>query len=268
MNGSSRLILIPGVEGGEPRISFRGVTRLERERKWVARVWNGSKQLTLGRFDTDVAAAQAYDREVLLLTPSFLPAHACCPPLKVRFPRVSHKSQSLSVLMQVLRMRGTEALTNFPPQMYGDLDNGHASAAAGNPQAQLLERNPGSDGDMDGVACPSGIEPAASRQLAGPPSIPWIRRKSCLNSLHLFDGCAPHPFFGKSLKQRSDVLVSCKTMLTVSWDAAPLGDEVMGDLQLPAGRQPKATAAAEVYNPLLLLTRQGSCSNEKATAAR
>lgn len=44
--------------GGEARASFRGVTRLERERKWVARVWNGQKQLTLGRFDTDVAAAQ------------------------------------------------------------------------------------------------------------------------------------------------------------------------------------------------------------------
>ncbi len=46
------------VGGGEVRASFRGVTRLERERKWVARVWNGQKQLTLGRFDTDVAAAQ------------------------------------------------------------------------------------------------------------------------------------------------------------------------------------------------------------------
>ncbi len=45
--------------GGDVRASFRGVTRLERERKWVARVWNGQKQLTLGRFDTDVAAAQA-----------------------------------------------------------------------------------------------------------------------------------------------------------------------------------------------------------------
>ena len=45
--------------GGEPaRQAYRGVTRLERERKWVARVWNGQKQLTLGRFETDVAAAQ------------------------------------------------------------------------------------------------------------------------------------------------------------------------------------------------------------------
>lgn len=46
-------------DAGEPRAQFRGVTRLERERKWVARVWNGQKQLTLGRFETDVAAAQA-----------------------------------------------------------------------------------------------------------------------------------------------------------------------------------------------------------------
>jgi hypothetical protein len=41
-----------------PRQAYRGVTRLERERKWVARVWNGQKQMTLGRYETDVAAAQ------------------------------------------------------------------------------------------------------------------------------------------------------------------------------------------------------------------
>ncbi|BDA43997.1 probable AP2-like ethylene-responsive transcription factor CRL5 [Coccomyxa sp. Obi] len=70
--------------GGEARASFRGVTRLERERKWVARVWNGQKQLTLGRFDTDVAAAQAYDREML-------------------------------------RMKGPAAVTNFPGHTYGVL---------------------------------------------------------------------------------------------------------------------------------------------------
>ena len=34
------------------------MTRLEKERKWVARVWVDSKQRTLGRFDSDVAAAQ------------------------------------------------------------------------------------------------------------------------------------------------------------------------------------------------------------------
>ena len=45
--------------GGPPRTKYRGVTRLEKERKWVARVWDGERQLTVGRFDTDVAAAQA-----------------------------------------------------------------------------------------------------------------------------------------------------------------------------------------------------------------
>ncbi len=40
------------------RSLYKGVTRLEKERKWVARVWVDSKQRTLGRFDSDVAAAQ------------------------------------------------------------------------------------------------------------------------------------------------------------------------------------------------------------------
>lgn len=45
-------------ERREPRTLYRGVSRLEKERKWVARVWVDSKQRTLGRFDSDVAAAQ------------------------------------------------------------------------------------------------------------------------------------------------------------------------------------------------------------------
>ena len=34
------------------------MTRLEKERKWVARVWVDSKQKTVGRYDSDIAAAQ------------------------------------------------------------------------------------------------------------------------------------------------------------------------------------------------------------------
>lgn len=45
-------------ERREPRTLYKGVTRLEKERKWVARVWVDSKQRTLGRYDSDVAAAQ------------------------------------------------------------------------------------------------------------------------------------------------------------------------------------------------------------------
>jgi hypothetical protein len=92
--------LATGVEGGEPRVSFRGVTRLERERKWVARVWTGQKQLTLGRFDSDVAAAQAYDREVI-------------------------------------RLRGADAQTNFPPQMYAALPGGAGSGPLPSPQSTV-----------------------------------------------------------------------------------------------------------------------------------
>lgn len=76
---------------GEGRASFRGVTRLERERKWVARVWNGQKQLTLGRFDTDVAAAQVgpmhpsrASSTILLGATVFLHSRLSCHYWKVR----------------------------------------------------------------------------------------------------------------------------------------------------------------------------------------
>ena len=45
---------------GEARAAYRGVTRLEKERKWVARVWVDSKQKTVGRYDSDTAAAQVW----------------------------------------------------------------------------------------------------------------------------------------------------------------------------------------------------------------
>ena len=72
---SMQIACSSGGEGGaEPaaRQGYRGVTRLERERKWVARVWNGQKQLTLGRFETDVAAAQ-----VGVLHPTLANANFC-----------------------------------------------------------------------------------------------------------------------------------------------------------------------------------------------
>ena len=55
-------------ERGEPRAAYRGVTRLEKERKWVARVWVDSKQKTVGRYDSDIAAAQVW----CLLCPRYL----------------------------------------------------------------------------------------------------------------------------------------------------------------------------------------------------
>lgn len=54
-------------EKGEPRTLYKGVTRLGKERKWVARVWVDSKQKTVGRYDSDVAAAQVAPCRLSLL---------------------------------------------------------------------------------------------------------------------------------------------------------------------------------------------------------
>ncbi len=64
-------------ERREPRTLYKGVSRLEKERKWVARVWVDSKQRTLGRYDSDVAAAQVLNSSFVSLWNSHC-ATTCC----------------------------------------------------------------------------------------------------------------------------------------------------------------------------------------------
>jgi len=49
------------------RTRYRGTTWLERERKWLARVWDGARQVTVGRYEREVDAARAHDRAALAL---------------------------------------------------------------------------------------------------------------------------------------------------------------------------------------------------------
>ena len=73
--------------GGRHANRYRGTTWLEREKKWLARVWDGARQVTVGRFDRETDAARAHDREAL-------------------------------------RLRGAAAVTNFTPAELAAMDAG------------------------------------------------------------------------------------------------------------------------------------------------
>ena len=149
-------------ERSGPRSLYKGVTRLEKERKWVARVWVDSKQRTLGRFDSDAAAAQVL--MAALRHHHALLSHLACtgcrpygqgdgssPCASTAFATVRQASDMCTCMQAydraVLSMKGADAVTNFPASMYGgSVDPAGPSAAFQSADAACTISIPGEAG--------------------------------------------------------------------------------------------------------------------------
>lgn len=110
----------------------------------MARVWVDSKQRTLGRFDSDAAAAQVHmasPRHHVLL--SHLACTGCrpygqgdgsSPCASTAFATVRQASDMCTCMQAydraVLSMKGADAVTNFPASMYGGSVNPAGPSAA------------------------------------------------------------------------------------------------------------------------------------------